>query len=603
VPKAFDFSSPPFDRLRPEEVRRVERAVDIVFLRERQTVLKAGELPDWFYIIIKGAVEERAGAEIVQLQGEGDCFDSEILVHGACRHDFVVREEAICYRLPIEDFVELTANNTAFAAFFLKDISHKLEALMQRRAGPGMPGPMALRVGQAHLHPPVRIAPGATLHDAAVAMHEHGQRAVLTESGGRPAIVTGVDLTRAAMRDRRPLDTPVSEVAHTELLGVDEDESLAEAALLMARRKVRHLVVRRDGEITGILDAASALSSLASQSDVLGAQIERAGDVAELAEASESVTRLIVQLHGSGTKIGFVTSLASDLNARIAARLWALTAPAELVRRSCLVFMGSEGRREQILKTDQDNGLIVEDGFATAGLPEIAARFTEGMIACGFPACPGEVMLRNPAWTGPLSDWKASLRERVARPSEQALMDTAIFYDGSAVAGDPALLAAAKDFLFELLAGNQAFFARFAKAIDSFETPIGLLGNLIVGKGEHKDEIDIKKGGIFPIVHGIRALALEQGLRETGTVARLRRLTERGLLDKAQASQVADAFAALLGLRLQARIERMRLHQPLDNFVRPAELSKLERDLLKDSLQIAKKLKELVRHHFHLGMF
>ncbi|NJO39037.1 MAG: hypothetical protein HC871_17345 [Rhizobiales bacterium] len=182
-------------------------------------------------------------------------------------------------------------------------------------------------------------------------------------------------------------------------------------------------------------------------------------------------------------------------------------------------------------------------------------------------------------------------------------MDVAIFYDAGAIAGDQTLLTGARDFLFELLGGNQAFYARFAKAIDSFETPIGLLGSLIVGKGEHKNEIDIKKGGIFPIVHGIRSLALEQGFRETGTVARLRRLTELGLFDKAQAGQIGDAFSALLGLRLQARIERMRLHLPLDNFVRPAELGKLERDLLKESLQIAKKLKELVRHHFRLGMF
>lgn len=603
MPQAFDFSSPPFDRLRPAEVERVERVVDIVFLREKQMVLKAGDLPDWLYVIIKGAIEERAGTEIVELHGEGDAFDSGILVHGACRHDFVVREEAICYRLPIEDFLELTANNPAFAAFFLRDISHKLETLMQRRAGPGTLGALAMRVGQAALHPPVRVAPEVTLHGAAVAMHEHGQRALLTERDGRPAIVTGVDLTRAAVRERQPLETPVGAIAHPELIAVDADESLAEAALLMARRKVRHLVVRQNGEIVGILDAASALASLATQSDVVGAQIERAADLGELAEASEAVTQLIVQLHGNGTKVEVVTSLASDLNARIAARLWALVAPHDLGRRSCLVLMGSEGRHEQILKTDQDNGLIVADGWDEPDLAEVAGRFTQGMIACGFPACPSEVMLRNPAWTKPLAAWTSSIRDWVNAPSEQALMDVAMFYDGSAAAGDETLLARAKDFLLEQVAANPAFCARFARAIDSFETPLGILGNLIVGKGEHKDEIDIKKGGLLPIVHGIRALALEQGLRETGTLARLRRLTEAGLVDRAQASQIGDAFAALLGLRLQARIERMRLHLPLDNFVRLPELSKLERDLLKDSLQIAKKLKELVRQHFRLGMF
>lgn len=603
MPKAFDFSSPPFDRLRPAEVQRVASAVDVVFLREGQAVLRPGDLPDWFYVVIKGVIEERAGDEVVDLHGSGDGFDSEILVHGACRHAFVVREEAICYRLPIEDFLELTANNTQFAAFFLKDISHKLEALAQRRASPDALGAMTVRVGQALLHPPVSIAPEATLHEVAVAMHEHGQRALLVTDGGRTGIVTGVDLTRAAVRDRLPLETPVRDVARYEILAADAEDFLAEAALLMARHKVRHLVVRREGEICGLLDAASALASLASQADVVGGQIERAARPEDLIDASERVTQLIRQLHGSGTKVGFVTSLASELNGRIAARLWGMIANEELVRRSCLVVMGSEGRQEQILKTDQDNGLILEDGYAPADLAATTARFTEAMIACGFPACPGEVMVRNPAWAKPLAAWKESLLGWITQPSEQALMDMAIFYDATAIAGDASLLERAKDHLFALLAGNQAFCARFARAIDSFETPLGILGKFIVEKGEHKDQLDIKKGGIFPIVHGVRALALERGLRETGTIARIRRLADQGLLDRPLAGQLADAFSALLGLRLQGRIEKMRLHQPLDNFIRPAELTKLERDLLKESLRIAKRLKEVVRHHFHLGAF
>jgi CBS domain-containing protein len=603
LPKAFDFSSPPFDRLRPAEVQRVAASVDVVFLRQGQTVLRAGDLPDWFYILIKGAIEERSGEEIVQLHGTGDGFDSEILLHQACRHDFVVREEAICYRLPIEDYLELTANNPRFAAFFLEDISHKLQTLSQRQGHPDALGAMTVRVGQALLHAPVRIAASATLHDAACAMHEHDQRAVLVDADGKTGIVTGVDLTRAAVRDRLPLETPVGSVAHYELLGVDEDDFLAEAALLMARHKVRHLAVRRDGGVVGLLDSASALSSLAGRADALGAQIEHAATLDDLADAGERVTHLVAQLHGSGTKIGFVTSLASDLNARIAARLWELVVGPDVLRHSCLIVMGSEGRREQILKTDQDNGVILRDGFAPPAFAELADRFTHGLIACGFPPCPGEIMVRNPKWAKPLAQWRQSLLEWITQPGDAALMDIAIFYDATPVAGDTGLLGQAKEQLFELLAGNQAFYARFARAIDSFDTPLGLLGNFIVERGQHKDALDIKKGGIFPIVHGVRALALEKALRETGTIERIRRLSEARVFDRAFASQLIDAFSALLGLRLQARLEKMRLHHSLDNFVRPADLTKLERDLLKDSLQVTKRLKELVRHHFRLGMF
>ena len=125
----------------------------------------------------------------------------------------------------------------------------------------------------------------------------------------------------------------------------------------------------------------------------------------------------------------------------------------------------------------------------------------------------------------------------------------------------------------------------------------------VTEKGAHKDELDLKKGGIFPLMHGVRALALERRLVDTNTIQRIRRLQGLGVFDKAMGEQLADAFNFLLDLRLSTRLEKMRLHQPFDNFIRPDSIGKLERDLLKDSLRIVKQLKEVVRHHFHLALF
>ena len=603
MPKAFDFSNPPFDRLRPMEVERVSRLVDVVFFRQGQTVLAAGTLPDQFSVVIKGLIEERAGAEIVAVHESGDAFDSGILVHQTTRHDFVVREEAICYALPIEDFIELTANNTAFAAFFFKDISHKLEALGQRQSGPQALGAMTTRVHQAAVNPPVFVAPETTLHEAAVHMDRAGQRALLVRDGERVGIFTGVDLTRTAVAQRQPLDTPVRDLVRYGVVDIDEDSFLFEAALLMARRRVRHVVVRRQDAIVGVLDAANVLSSLANQADPIGALIDRAQTPAELAEASERIGFLVRQLHESGTKIGFITELSTDLHRRATAGLFAKLAPPGMAERACLIVMGSEGRGEYLTKTDQDNGIILADGYAPPDWDGFRQRFTTAMIDAGFPACPGEIMVRNPAWAKPLADWCAAIRGWILTPDEQALMNVAIFYDAAAVAGDGALLDRAKEFLYGLLAENSAFHARFARAIDLFDTPLGFFSTFITERGAHKDELDLKKGGIFPLMHGVRALALERRLAETNTIQRIRRLQALGVLDRALAEDLAQAFEFLLGLRLSARLEKMRLHQPLDNFVRPDQVTKLERDLLKDSLQIVKRLKEVVRHHFHLAMF
>ena len=279
MPKAFDFSSPPFDRLRPMEVDRVNHVVDVVFFRTGQTVLTAGTLPDHFYIVIKGLVEERAGAEVVAVHESGDGFDSEILVHQAARHDFVVREEAICYALPIEDFLELTANNPAFAAFFFMDISHKLDALGQRQASPQAPGALTMRVHQATLNQPVFVAPETTpARGGACTWTGRASGRCWCATATRIGIFTGVDLTRAAVAQRQPLETPVRDLVHWGVHGTDADSFLFEAALLMARKRVRHLVVRREGEIVGVLDAANVLSSLANQADPIGALIDRAAD-------------------------------------------------------------------------------------------------------------------------------------------------------------------------------------------------------------------------------------------------------------------------------------------------------------------------------------
>ena len=187
------------------------------------------------------------------------------------------------------------------------------------------------------------------------------------------------------MAQRQPLDTAVRELVQYGVVGIDEDSFLFEAALLMARRRVRHLVVRREDEIVGVLDAANILSSLANQADPIGALIDQAQTSAELAEASERIGLLIQQLHESGTQIGFVTEISTDLHRRVTAALFEKLAPPGMAERSCLVVMGSEGRGEYLAKTDQDNGIILADGYQPPDWDGLRHRFTDAMIELGFP--------------------------------------------------------------------------------------------------------------------------------------------------------------------------------------------------------------------------
>ena len=173
-----------------------------------------------------------------------------------------------------------------------------------------------------------------------------------------------------------------------------------------------------------------------------------------------------------------------------------------------------------------------------------------------------------------------------------------IFFDATAAAGDPKLLRAGKETLIEAMRGEQAHLARFARAVDAFPTPIGLFNNLVSSKAEG-DALDLKKGGIFPIVHGVRALALENGLTETNTTARIARLAELGTFEPQFARELTEALRYLMTMRLDAEIAE----HASTSLVRPRELTTMERDALRDAFQVAKRLREMVRRHFNLMMF
>ena len=209
-------------------------------------------------------------------------------------------------------------------------------------------------------------------------------------------------------------------------------------------------------------------------------------------------------------------------------------------------------------------------------------------------------MVRNPVWSKPLSDYLADFRRWVALPDETAPMNVAIFYDARAVAGDAQLLAEAKAALIDLIRGEQVYLAHFAHAVDAFATPIGLFNNLVTSEGKG-DALDLKKGGIFPIVHGIRSLAIEHGLLETATDKRIARLCDIGVLQADFARELSQTFRFLLTLRLDGQLAASA--GTSGTLVRPSSLSSMERDLLRDAFQVVKQFRGIIRHHFNLGMF
>ena len=240
--------------------------------------------------------------------------------------------------------------------------------------------------------------------------------------------------------------------------------------------------------------------------------------------------------------------------------------------------------------------------WAATDVAELCARFSAALRDFGYPDCPGGIMVSNPAWRRSASEFATVVRSWLLRPDPEGLMALAIFIDAHAVAGDASLLAAVRAEVDRLVATDDALLGRFAAAIDSFpESGGSAWWNRLLLIGEHdKQTLDLKKAGIFPIVHGVRSLALRQHIGATGTVARLDALVAAGRLPAELATDLADSLHFLMGLRLKAGLAELDTGRPVSGGVQLDRLSSLERDLLKDALAVVKRFKALVRHQFHL---
>lgn len=463
---------------------------------------------------------------------------------------------------------------------------------------------MMVRVRDAYLRQPLVVDGGMDLVSLCRLLAQQGQTHALVrdarDGAQRIGMFTTTDLRDALLRGVPPQELAVREVAQFDLVALPPDAELSEALLAMIRHRVHRVLVREGDEILGVLSQLDLMGFVSNHSHLIALQVEQAGSLDALKAAARQVDGLVALLQGGGARIELICGLVSELNRQIFARLWSFVAPAELVRNSCLLVMGSEGRGEQALKTDQDNALLLRDGYACPELAQSVRRFSEALTDLGYPPCPGEIMLTRPLWCQPLAGFRDSIRQWLYGAEPEGPLNLAIFMDARAVAGDAALLREARDHLHRILAGSDAFFARFVGAIEQFSEAGPWWARLAALGGREEPPFDLKKLGTFPIVHGARALALEARLDEVGTAARLRALATRGQLAQDLARDLVEVLHFLMGLRLRNHLRQKQLGLPLDNLLPLSSLGTLDRDLLKDALLIIKRFRQQLRLHYRL---
>ena len=604
----FNFTDSPFDVLSHAEQAQLEACTDIVFFADKSLIQGPEQSIDALYVVIKGVVREMLGDETISLYRENDSFDARAMVVGQTPHHFFVQEEALLYVLPRDVLLALTESNPRFGAYFYAGVSEKMGLLAQSAGNLELQTLLTATVRDVGCHKVEKVQGNLSIKEAAQTMQYHQHKSLFVEDGFgeniRLGILTTTDFRQIIANDV-PLSSPISECAQFSLLSIDIDDFLFNALLIMTRKNIRRLVVTEQKKAVGILSQIDVLSYFSNHSHLIAQRLERAQSLDELAEAALQVTRLVEILTQHGVKALQLGRLVQSLNARLFTRAWQLIASEKLFANSCLLVMGSEGRGEQILKTDQDNALILNDDFEISPeeLHASCARFSAALADFSYPPCPGKIMLSNPEWCLTVKALHAKIHNWLHEGSGLSLMQLAIFLDAEAICGDASLLNSCIDYLHQRLHDDTQFFSRFALAIEQFDTPLGLFSHLQTKSHAGKLILDLKKGGIFPLVHGLRALALEFGLRANSSQTRLQALKQMGKLEQSMAADIQEALAFFLGLRLKHGLAQLSAGKMIDTLIEPENLSTLERDLLKDSLAVVKKFKALLRNHYRLGSF
>ena len=608
MPDSFKMTNLPFSLLDESEQKLLRSSLDIGYYQKGEVLMAAGDVPEGVFVILKGRVGESDVTEDGEASPDSvfvhytneDYFGGWSAIRGKAIHNFIAEEETICHLLPTKVLLDLMSTNSQFADYFQQNLSAKTQIAAEHSKDQDMAEFMLAKVSDGLVREPLVMDEGASIREGTHAMRENKADCILVKRGSRYGMVTGTDLLDAVIINELSLDSSLSEIATYRLITVNLDDYLFNALIIMTQQHIERVVVMDKDAMAGIIELTDVLSYFSSHSHVIGLRIERAQTVEALKEAALGLDDLIKALVTNGVKTRFAMDLLAAMNGRIIAKLFDIIIPADMQPHVCLLVMGSEGRGEQIMKTDQDNAIIHRDGLVWPEMAETLNLFSKTLIEFGFPPCPGNIMVSNPAWVRSLGGWTKMLGEWSDRCDGDALMNLAIAVDAKPVAGNPAIFKASRNWFMRHLRNNDVFFSHFAKACLEFDTPLTFFGNL-----KDKGQLDIKKGGIFPIVHGIRALALEQKIKVTNTFSRIEALVEMGQIKEKHGKELTEALSLFIRLRLRQQIQRMDCSDDgfdeTPNLIELASLDKLERDLMRDALHIVKGFKKHLELRYHLG--
>lgn len=458
---------------------------------------------------------------------------------------------------------------------------------------------------------PITLAPTTAIRAVAQVMRDKRVSSVLlVDNEQLVGLVTDRDLRNRVVAQGLDLERPVCDIATMTPLTVPSHSPAFEALLLMARHNIHHVPVMEGPRLAGMITATDLTEQHSTSAVYLAGEIYKQTSVQDLSVVSAKVKHLqhnLAAAHASAYSTGhIITAITDALTTRLIQLAEAELGPAPI--DYVWVAAGSQARHEQSAKSDQDNCLVLDDRFDEAlhgaYFKALSRSVCDGLAACGYIHCPGEMMAMTDTWRQPRQRWLQYFQKWINQPEPKALMLTCVFFDLRAIHGKAELLDSLRREVLQRTRGNSLFLAHMVGNALKHRPPLGLFGNIaVIRGGENAGTIDLKHSGIVPIVDLARVYALAGGLEAVNTSDRLDSTAQAGEVSAQSARDLRDALEFLGTLRIAHQARQIQEGVAPDNFLALDELSNFERSHLKEAFSVVQTLQGVLGQRYQGGRF
>ncbi len=597
----------PLSFLTDEQMNLLVNHIEISYYKAGTPILNFEAPAQYWFFIRNGAVEVfRRNGELYNRLSEAGYFGEFGLIRGnKVRFPVKALEDTLCYLIPAQIFNTLFENNEAFADY----VEVEDHTRLKRAASKSTDNHHLFTANVEALigRPALQLPAHTTVQEAAAHMVAENQTAVLVQ-GDSPllGIVTDQDFRDKVVAKGLAYDTPLEHIMSAAPITVQHNQLVFEAMMLMLRQHVQHLPVIKKGEVLGMVSQTDLVKYQSRNSLFVVNQIFNAQNAQELAAMKQDVRDSYVRMIQEDANSRMVGTAMAAIGRSFKQKLLEL-AEQELGKPPvpyCFLALGSMAREEQLIVTDQDNGLILADHFQESEHGpyfERLARFVcDGLDACGYTYCTGDIMATNPQWRKTLSQWKAQFAHWIEQPTPEGLLNSNVFFDLDGVWGQTDLAKQLNQFIVNKAQSAKVFLACMSRNALLRTPPLGFFKDFVMETdGSQTDVINMKRRGTAPLADLIRVHALAVGSHARNSFARLDDIDKAKILTPGQAHNLRDAMELIAMVRIRRQADMLHQGQEPNNNIDPKTLSDFERRTLKDAFQILSDAQKFLKFRYH----